>query len=83
MVTKDDIRQIVTTIDSFLKINEDYGNKAISNTHRIVELETKTSGLDHRVARLESNPNKESINLQKWEQTAGGEIISYYQTTLS
>ncbi|MEW6041184.1 MAG: hypothetical protein AB1633_06650 [Elusimicrobiota bacterium] len=55
MATKDDIRQVITAIDSFAHKTEDHERKAIMNTHRIIELEPKVKDHEKRISVVESH----------------------------
>lgn len=55
MATKDDVRHILTAIDSFASKTEDHERKAITNTHRIKEIEPKVEDHEKRITTLESN----------------------------
>ena len=55
VATKEDVQKIITAIDSFAGKTEDHERKAITNTHRLNELEPKVEGHEKRIATLESH----------------------------
>jgi len=55
VATKDDIRQIMTAIDSFGSQTKDHERTAEINTHRIKELEPKVENHEKRIGKLESH----------------------------
>ena len=55
VATKDDIRQIMTAIDSFGSQTKDHERTAEINTHRIKELEPKVEDHEKRIGKLESH----------------------------
>ncbi|MEW6040692.1 MAG: hypothetical protein AB1633_04150 [Elusimicrobiota bacterium] len=54
MATKDDIKQILTAIDSFAHQTIDHERKAIVNTSRIMKLEPQVEDHEKRITALES-----------------------------
>ncbi|MEW6040878.1 MAG: hypothetical protein AB1633_05100 [Elusimicrobiota bacterium] len=60
VATKDDIRQIMTAIDSFAHQTIDHERKAIVNTNRIMKLEPQVEDHEKRITALESHlPQKQ------------------------
>jgi len=58
MSTKDDIKKVLSAIDSFVHNSQAVERTSIVNTHRIMELETKYSDLDKRLSTVETTLHK-------------------------
>ena len=54
MSTKDDVQRIITAIDNLTGMTLDHENKAITNTHRLNEIEPKVEDHEKRIVALES-----------------------------
>jgi hypothetical protein len=54
MSTKEDVDRIMSAIDSFVNKTNDHERKALTNTHRINELEPKVENHEKRIAALET-----------------------------
>jgi hypothetical protein len=55
MATKDNIKQVITAIDSFVNKTEDHERKSIINTQRISQIEPKVEDHEKRIGILESH----------------------------
>ncbi|PKN00971.1 MAG: hypothetical protein CVU77_07615 [Elusimicrobia bacterium HGW-Elusimicrobia-1] len=56
MAKNEDIQRIITTLDVLIAKTDEHERKAMVNTYRIQEVESKVDGHEKRISALESQP---------------------------